>query len=86
MDDGTLPQCLLGASLEDEVVSGPPGGMVEWVEGKGRIQAGLWGAEPLESEAFFGVLIWTSPPFYLYNRGNVSLSLRFGWVFCYFCL
>ena len=56
MDDGTLPQCLLGASLEDEVVSGPPGGMVEWVEGKGRIQAGLWGAEPLESEAFLEFL------------------------------
>ena len=53
MDDGTLPECLLGASLEDEAVSGPPGGMVEWVEGKGRTQAGLWGAEPLESEAFF---------------------------------
>lgn len=56
MDDGTLPQCLLGASLEDEVVSGLPGGMVEWVEGKGRIQAGLWGAEPLESEAFLEFL------------------------------
>lgn len=57
MDDGTLPECLLGASLEDEVVVGPPGGMVEWVEeGQGKIQAGLWGAEPLESEAFLEFL------------------------------
>ena len=26
--------------------------------------------------------MWTPPPFYSYNLGNVSLSLRFGWVFC----
>ena len=40
-----------------EVVAGPPGGMVEWIEeGRGKIQAGLWDAEPLESEAFFEFL------------------------------
>lgn len=38
-------------------MAGPPGGMVEWIEeGRGKIQAGLWDAEPLESEAFFEFL------------------------------
>lgn len=68
MDDGTLPECLLGASLEDEAVSGPPGGMVEWVEGKGRTQAGLWGAEPLESEAFFFFFEFLSGLHHLFTR------------------
>lgn len=84
MDDGTLPQCLLGASLEDEVVSGPPG-MVEWVEGKGRIKLdcgvqSLWNLKLLE---FLSGLL------HLFTRitmGTCSLSLRFGWLFCYFCL
>lgn len=51
MDDGTLPQCLLGASLEDEVVLGPPEEWLEWVEGKGGSK--LPGCRAFESEAFW---------------------------------